>query len=263
MDKNKLEYWFQHIDKIFKEFRQYSFDYKDKQRRRIFIDNNSKVLFVAHLDTVKSPLIYKQTKDRIFGRGFDDRIGCWIAYKLSKELNADLLLCDNEEKAKSTAVYHDCKDYNWIAEFDRAGTDVVTYDLDSDEFRNALQKYFFIDFGSFSDICSLSTTACCVNIGIGHNDAHSKCAYVDVNKMNKQINTFRDFYKEHKDIAFEQDFRNEVIYMPQYDSYDRMFGDVIRYCDFCGCPGKPIYGYVICEECFNQLVLEYTDMVFD
>ena len=247
--------WFTSIDHIFKVFKQHTLDYKDKSKRRIYIDNGGKVLFVAHLDTVQTPRYYWRSHNRIYAAGLDDRLGCWLAHTLSRELGADLLLTDNEECTMSTAEYHVCKDYNWIVEFDRAGADVVTYDLDSTEFRAALIEHFTIGIGLFSDLAFLDTSACCVNIGIGHNDRHDKNGYVDLSIMYSQVNRFKQFYQKYADTKFIRDQQPEVKLWPTEESESPIW----VFCDCC-CGYYPLSEMcyysdsLVCQDCVYDLV---------
>lgn len=210
MNITKMKYWLRKTDKLFADFRGFVLDGKDKERRRIFIDRGADVLFVAHIDTVQKPkfIRVRKTKSkkikRVYAWGLDDRLGCMVASDLSKELGADLLICDLEERMGSTGMYHNLKDYNWIVEFDRAGNDVVTYGLDSLEFYMALEDYWNVGFGSFTDLCMLNTSACCMNVGIGYEFAHSKDSYVNMKVLDAQIAQFREFYDKYKGVKFIQ-----------------------------------------------------------
>jgi|GEM_PF-5093135 len=253
--KAELSYWLRPVNKLFKDFRKQTINYKNHKKRRIFIDRGSDILFIAHLDTVLPPRLIKQTKDRVYATGLDDRLGCMVAYNLSLEFDVDLLLTDNEEIGKTTAFYHDCKDYKWIAEFDRAGSDVVTYDLDNEQFHNDLDDCFAIGIGSYSDICSLDTLACCVNIGIGYRKAHNKDSYVDISILKKQTEKFREFYAEHKDTKYTQ--RTWTQYNDYGYSYNGNGYDYDCDCDRCGDNNaEPIFEYFLCESCIEILVLE-------
>jgi len=232
-NKNELTYWFSDKEQIFKDFSNYTIDSDNKQQRRIFIDRKSDLLFVAHLDTVLAPEIHGKITNRIYAAGLDDRLGCHIAYSLSEKLNVDLLLTDNEETGKSTAQYHICKNYNWIAEFDRAGTDAVTYELDNRKFLTALKKHFKIGIGSFSDIAFLNTDACCVNIGIGYYDAHSQYSFFEPKALQSQIFKFLKFHKQNKNIKFRQDLeKNDYAFISNYSNNNIIFGQ--SQCDICG-----------------------------
>lgn len=254
LTKKKLRYWLSKTDDLFADFRQFTLDGDDLTMRRVFIDRNSDVLFVAHLDTVCTPRLGKYGKKRVYAAGLDDRLGALIASELSEKLGADLLLTDLEENCMSTALYHDCKKYNWIAEFDRDGGDAVTYDLDNKDFRDALDCYFKPGFGSYSDICSLDTAACCVNIGIGYKKAHNKRSYVVLKTMYEQVNAFIEFFVEHKSTAFER----EKLTIPVRGAYNLCdlydYEDDLNICELCGYDyGVEIYGRRICQGCFEYM----------
>jgi len=244
-----MRYWFKNINEIFTDFKKYALNYEDKDKRRIFIDRESDILFVAHLDTVQKPKIGKHKKNRICGRGFDDRLGCHIAHKLAGEYEVDLLLCDNEEIGRSTAFYQDCKNYNFIVEFDRAGDDVVTYEKDCEEFRESLLKYWKMGFGSFSDVSFLQTDCCCVNIGIGYHHAHSKNSHVNTAQLYDQLNKFDNWFKENRSIAYKQDDN----YSDNWDEPD--YSDIFEIaCDGCGemtdYNTAFFFGdYILCKNC--------------
>ncbi len=246
---NKLKYWLLPIDAIFDDFNIHNFvlDCADKMKHRIFIDKESDVLFVAHLDTVIEPKFIRKTKKRIYATGLDDRLGCLIAYELSKELNADLLLTDHEESFNSTVKYHECKDYKWIVEFDRYQDDVVIYDCGSKDFEMAISEYWKVGIGSFSDISLIDVGCCCMNLGIGYYNAHSQDSYCTIKQTKRQIEKFKLFYAKYKDIAFKRD-------VPFYD-YD-VYKD--ETCEICGWnEGKKVYDLFVCEDCFNAMVNQY------
>ena len=239
----KLEHWFKPTDDMFEYHRLFTLDYDDAMKRRVFIDRGSDVLFIAHLDTVLPPKMVLDTARTVYATGLDDRLGCFTAYTLSKQLNCDLLLTDNEEKCQSTAKYHDCKQYNFIVEFDRAGDDVVTYDLDNDIFKNALSEFWRIGIGSFSDISELKTDCCCMNLGIGYQDPHGKNSYVKKNIYMQQIKLFRAFYAKYKGVNFGK--HDEITW--RYDRFDEF-----EMCDFCNENiGDSIHGCYICSDCFD------------
>jgi len=220
--------------------------------RRIFVDRDSDILLMAHIDTIQTPQLKKHYGNKIWAAGLDDRLGCTLASILSAELKTDLLICDFEEEAKSTGQYHELKDYNWIAEFDRNGGDVVTYDLDNAEFLEALKEQFKIGWGTFSDLCTLNTQSCCVNIGIGYKYDHSIDSYVDLTIMNSQISKFRKFFHKYKNQKFVQD-GNKTIYF-----YNNFWEQYYEECDFCGNIGaKDVFGVRICESCFDSMSTDY------
>lgn len=270
MKIKKLKYWLSNKEQLFADFDSYVLDKFDKNKHRIFIDRGSSILFVAHIDTVHPPKFVKSRKTksgnikRVYAHGLDDRLGCMIAHQLSEELNVDLLICDLEEKCRSTGHFHELKDYNWIAEFDRENKDVVTYDLDCDTFRHALTDYWKVGFGTYSDILKLQTTACCMNLGIGHHFSHSKDSYVCVKTMNRQIVKFREFYKKYKDTPFVRDYRPQSFYNDYiYDDYNEDHGYIQRdyqgVCEICGLYNKTAYvfDHILCQDCLEEMITYY------
>ncbi len=251
-----LKYWLKPTKQLFADFRNFVLDWENPEQNRIFIDRDSDVLFVAHIDTVIKPKYVRRRKTkkgkikRIYAQGLDDRLGCMLAYELSEQFGADLLICDNEEKCQSSGQFHNLKDYNWIAEFDRTGDDVVTYDLDNGAFRDALGELWDIGIGTFSDILQLETMACCVNIGIGYEFAHSKDSFVCIKTMKKQIDKFRRFYAKYKDVKFVRDYKPHDL----WDDYPYGGGE----CELCGMLGdvEYMFGHIICKECFEYMLIE-------
>ncbi len=248
---NRLRFWLSAKEWIYRSYPEYILG-DTPEEYRIFIDRGSDILFVAHLDTVLPPMYMKSTKKNIWASGLDDRLGCAIATELGRELGADVLLCDHEEEGKSTAFHHKLKKYNWIAEFDREEDDVVTYDLDSLDFIQAIRKYWNKGIGSFTDICSMDTSTCCMNVGIGIKYSHSKNSYVNKKQLRSQIEAFKEFHSEYKDVKFEQDYRTFMgkdcdagygFSQRQYEyTYAGDYGNDM--CDFCGMvSGSTLFSY--------------------
>ena len=266
---SRLRFWLSPKAAIYRVCQQDILGAKPEEYR-IFIDRGSNILFTAHLDTVKTPKYYKKNKNNVWAAGLDDRLGCAVATTLGEELGADVLLCDREESGKSTGYFHDLKEYNWIVEFDREGGDVVTYDLDSVEFLAALNKYWYKGIGSFTDIVMMNTSCCCMNLGIGTKYSHSENSYVNKKQLRNQIDAFKEFYSEYKDVKFKQDYRNAIIggdtsgygfsqrqygynYGATANTYAVDYGDDI--CDFCGMVrGQKIFNYHACEDCFDSML---------
>jgi hypothetical protein len=259
LELNSIDpFWFKDTDSMFTSFDKYVLDKDDATKRRVFIDNGGSVLFVAHLDTVQTPMIKKYKKDRIWAQGLDDRLGACIAYKLSTMLGADLLLTDNEESGQSTATYHEMDTrYNWVVEFDRAGDDVVTYDLHNKQFHDDLDDIWAVGDGIFSDICFLDTPVCCFNLGIGYELSHSKDSWADLTIMNAQIAKFIDFYQEHKDTEYVFDGLPNGSYYNQINKYDKYSIDADWICEICGYEyGDDCHGHCICKDCFEYMYCE-------
>ena len=263
-----LKYWFKPVEKIFDDLSVYTLDADDVQRHRIFVESSrpASVLAIAHLDTVQTPKIHKITDKRIYGQGLDDRLGCMIAWNMAKDLGIDLLFTDHEESGYTTAKDHVCKGYNWVVEFDRMRDDVVTYDLSSEAFDAALSDFWTVGYGSYSDICDLNTTACCMNLGVGYNRAHAKDDYADFSIVGKQVRAFKKFYEEYHATPFEQDPLWGYSMVNDEESYgfsnDRnCYNDSWRHkagcCDICGEFGAlHVFGIEICNDCFHYALEE-------
>ncbi len=176
----------------------------------IFRDNDSDILAVAHLDTVRQDRHFgfeKSKSDILYNCQLDDRLGAWIILDVLPEhdITVDVLLTTEEESCMSTAEYftHN-KQYNWLVEFDRAGTDVVTYKYRNTNWLNALRNEGNrIKFGSYSDICVLEhLEAQAVNWGIGSYDGHNRESWCSISELNKAIDRFVEFYKINHEIYF-------------------------------------------------------------
>ena len=153
------------------------------------------------LQRLESDWVTKSAK-QLDGPVVDDRLGCAIALGCSDW--ADLLFTDCEEIGKSTAAHFvPPRDYNWIVELDRKGTDAVTYQYNDLEWMKALRKHFTIGNGSFSDIGymeGLGTSA--VNIGVGYHNEHTRQAYWDPKETALQLGRLKGFLEEFGDTKF-------------------------------------------------------------
>jgi hypothetical protein len=180
-----------------------------------------RVLAIAHTDCVPKYVkpIYDKDKFRIVSGQLDDRLGVAILLDILPNfmpwLQVDVLLTDDEEIGKSTA--HDwvldlqlnnqleaVKDtYDWIFSFDRAGTDVVTYNFNNKTADDTLETAgWHIGDGSFSDICmveSLGIWAC--NFGCGYYGQHSNKCYVDLDVLRANLYRFRCFVNKIEPIV--------------------------------------------------------------
>ncbi|WP_437230180.1 hypothetical protein SH661x_001823 [Planctomicrobium sp. SH661] len=167
-----------------------------------FIDRGGDTLAVAHLDFVD------WTRPRISRSGetircpqLDDRLGAWTILDLLPTLgiHSDILLTDSEEIGRSTAQHFRAgKQYNWIFQFDRRGTDAVLYHYDSDENRNRLEHHgFTIGRGSFSDICYLDLDCSGWNIGTGYHHEHSRRCYARLSDTFGNAVKLAEFWREH------------------------------------------------------------------
>ncbi len=176
----------------------------------IFQDNGSDVLAVAHLDTVRQDRhfgVYREDRDTLFNCQLDDRLGAWIILDAlpARDIVPDVLLTTGEESCRSTAAYFaNRKQYNWIVEFDRMGTDVVTYQYTSCDWLDALHAAGNrIGYGSYSDIAELDhLETAAVNWGVGYHNNHAPDSYCSISELGDALERFVKFYKENYAIRY-------------------------------------------------------------
>ena len=172
----------------------------------------STVLGVAHLDTVLTARPHKEGSV-VFAPQLDDRLGvyCLLGLLPKMGIQLDVLLTTGEEKCQSTAR-HFQGGYNWVVEFDRAGTDIVFYQYDDKVWNRAWRIREGV--GSYSDIADLELGVCCANLGIGYHNQHTRFCYADLDDTKKQLRRFAEFYGKHKNTRF-----------PHAETVDDMWGD--------------------------------------
>lgn len=169
----------------------------------IFQDNGGDILFVGHLDWVHydEPEFGKYSVSKC--PQLDDRLGVAIGLELLPEIISepiDILLTDCEEIGQSTASYFEpSKDYRWVVEFDRAGSDCVFYDYHSGELESSFHEMGVeVGEGSFTDICDLIHLGCqCVNFGCGYHGQHTHSCYANYAEVESQLARFAVWYKNH------------------------------------------------------------------
>lgn len=178
-----------------------------------FRDNGSDILAVAHLDTVvdhsqrKAEFYVTDNGLAVVSGALDDRLGAYAILELLPKLGVthDVLLTTGEESGQSTASYFDtAKDYKWVIEFDRMGTDVVMYQYDDEGAREAVRAAGAVPGkGSFSDIAYLDDLGVkCFNWGIGYRgNYHSVDGYAYLNDTFAMVEKYRKFRALHGDTA--------------------------------------------------------------
>ena len=191
-------------------FERYGEKVDTKHGPYFFKDNGSKVLAVAHLDTVQDERhfgIAKSDNNIIWNCQLDDRLGAWMILHLLPEMgiNMDVLLTTGEESCMSTAQFFSAqKDYNWLVEFDRSGTDVVTYQYRESDWKKELSIYRNINHGSYSDISELGHLGVCgANWGVGYYSHHWHTSRFRISEMWQTANLFELFYKNNKEKKFK------------------------------------------------------------
>jgi hypothetical protein len=225
-------------------------------------DNGSRVLAVAHLDTVvarnrRAPR-FSDTKNgpKVVSGALDDRLGAYVILGLLPKLgvNCDVLLTVGEEQACSTAEdFQPSKDYDWVIEFDRAGTDVVMYQYEDGASVRAVEASGAeVGFGSFSDIAYLEHLGVkAFNWGVGYGgNYHSVNGYAYLNDTFAMVARYLRFHEQNAGVTMPHVERP----LPKLDS--KLWPDGVwreddssaRECVAC-CALDTIDGYGYCYEC--------------
>lgn len=174
-----------------------------------FVDNGSNILAVAHLDTVGLPhqrtanFVDTEAGPVIFSRALDDRLGAYIILELLPRLGLkfDWLLTVGEESGKSTAAFFEPpagKEYNWLIEFDRGGTDVVMYQYEDDAACDAVEAAGApVGMGSFSDISYLDHLGRTgFNWGVAYREYHYPEAHAFLDETLDMVGKFLHFHDD-------------------------------------------------------------------
>lgn len=193
----------------------------DKDNKDFFFyrdgDEGTNVLAVGHLDSVQKARwcerVTTPDDDLIYSPVLDDRLGVYIICELLPKLgiNIPILLTTNEEVGASTARSFDIKadhQFNWMVEFDRTGTDVVTYCYGGKNtvLDNMLAAYGFHDVnrGSFSDISYLEHLKCKgFNVGVGYQDYHAIKSHAYISDTLYGVAKFMLIYEDYKDVVMK------------------------------------------------------------
>lgn len=179
-------------------------------------NNGSNILAVAHLDTV-APAHTRTARFAdtaagpiVHSRALDDRLGAYIILDMLPRLGLrfDILLTTGEEAGRSTAGLFDSdKQYDWMIEFDRGGTDVVTYQYGDDETDKRVTSIGArVGMGSFSDISYLDHLGCKgFNWGVGYEDYHGPRSHAYLNDTFLMVTLFLEFHDRWADTFMPHD----------------------------------------------------------
>lgn len=187
-----------------------------------YADNGSNVLAVAHLDHVQADgtcqVVNTGAGLLALSGALDDRLGAYVILELLPKLGitCDWLLTTDEEMAASTASDFPFdaddeliteKEYNWIIEFDRGGTDVVMYDYETPELVDLVRASGAqVGVGSFSDICALKHLGCAAfNWGVGYADYHGPRSHAWLEDTFAMVARFMKFHRANEGsfLAYE------------------------------------------------------------
>ena len=180
-----------------------------------FRDNGSTVLAVAHLDTVVEPHLRRAAfvdtvaGPIVYSGALDDRLGAYIILHLLPALgiNYDILLTVGEEQGMSTAQHFSPpagKEYDWIIEFDRGGTDVVMYDYQDDDTVAAVRATgAHVGNGSFSDISYMEHLRVKGwNWGVGYRDYHGPRGHAYLDDTMDMVARYLKFHQQNEGYYF-------------------------------------------------------------
>lgn len=177
----------------------------------LFKDNGADVLAVAHLDTVMphdrrtANFISTASGPVVYSGALDDRLGAYTILELLPKLGIqyDILLTVGEESGQSTAQYFDpIKEYNWVIEFDRGGTDVVLYQYEDNESMQLVRRSGAkVGDGIFSDISYMDHLEVkCFNWGVGYRDYHGPRSHAYLEDYWEMVSYFLEFHEENADV---------------------------------------------------------------
>lgn len=212
-----------------------------------FKDNGSNILAVAHLDTVvdhsrrQTGFVETAAGPVVHSGALDDRLGAYTILELLPKLdvNVDVLLTTAEESGGSTAEFfesrsHHDRDYHWMIEFDRGGTDVVMYQYEDDECEALVKDSGAkVGSGSFSDIAFLEQLEIKgFNWGVGYRDYHSVRGHAFLEDYWMMVGHFLKFHQANSGIYLPHDYRGRwrSSWRDAYSHFDEKWGQ----CEECG-----------------------------
>ena len=239
----------------------------------LYKDNGSRVLAVAHLDSVSSGRFCRFTdvhhQTRINSPSLDDRLGVYVITHLLPRLGmtADWLLTTGEETGCSTAqAFESDKRYDWMFSFDRMGTDVVLYDYDTPENRRLVKATGArIGLGSFSDLCYLEHLGCAgFNWGVGYHDYHSKRAFAYLPDVCTQVARFGLFWQANYGTHLSHAQRAKPWWYEVEEECPEC-GSLTKYglCESCGWDVATGKCRALCPKCEDRYLSSYTGRCLD
>lgn len=253
--------------------------------RHIFFNRGSKILAVAHLDSVQhfNGFMHDKVTARLYSATVDDRIGLWtIMYVLPRlGINVDVLLTDHEEIGQSTGKFFKPEDnrYNWMVQFDRGvmgarKPDWVSYQYYHNKiWTKALEEFMPVSEGANSCIARMDHLGICgVNAQTGMSDYHSKSAFVDTVAWADGLKAFMSLHEKYADTKFDFDparDKRPVYYYGRGNGHGH-YTPVKWSCEFCGKTARtsqyPAYNeslVTICADCVYLMYSALSRMMSD
>lgn len=200
-----------------------------RQRFYYYQDNGSDILAIAHLDSVQSDgtctVVNTAAGPLACSGTLDDRLGAYVILDLLPKLgiNCDWLLTTDEEIGQSTAEeFSTGKEYKWMFQFDRGGTDVVMYEYETRELVELVEDCGArVGIGSFSDICLLAHLGCSgFNWGVGYQDYHGPRSHAWLDDTFRMVARFVKFYNANATVALPYDSEAWYTWPPKVDPDD-------------------------------------------
>lgn len=194
-------------------------------------DNGADILAVAHLDTVMpharrtANFIPTAAGPVVYSGALDDRLGAYTILELLPKLGIkyDILLTVGEESGCSTAQYFEPeKEYNWMIEFDRGGTDVVMYQYEDKELRTLVEDSGAkAAHGIFSDISYMDHLEIKgINWGVGYRDYHGPRSHAYLEDYWMMIGHYLKFHDANHDVYLPHD-NTKPLYSSTWSDYGR------------------------------------------
>lgn len=203
----------------------------------LFKDNGSKILAVAHLDTVEQNrscnILDTAAGTVVYSGALDDRLGAYVIAELLPSLGHkfDLLFTVGEENGMSTAEFFDPAEhnvieedgsarYNWIIEFDRGGTDVVLYQYEDRNLKDLVEDSGArVEQGIFSDISKMEHVGVkAMNWGVGYRDYHGPKSHAWLDDTCRMVGYFLLFHEANKDERLPHEYIESPFGMGWWDS---------------------------------------------
>lgn len=186
-----------------------------------FIDNGANILAVAHLDIATPARPFRKARKAVLSPALDDRLGAYIILHMlpSFGIEADVLLTTNEESCGSTGKdFEPPKQYNWIFEFDRRGTDVVLYEYEDEDTIDLLRGYgWHVGMGSYTDVADMQHLEVKgFNFGTGYRAEHTPRCYAPIRDIDTTVARFLNFYRDFKDT--------HLPHTPVFYNYKELYG---------------------------------------
>ena len=163
----------------------------------------ARVLAIAHIDTVLGEDWSLMHKGVFYSPALDDRVGVYTICDVLVTLPYDILLTDHEEiGASSGALFETGKEYNWMFQFDRRGSDVVMYEYETADLAKRIRTAGCrVGVGSFSDISAMTHLGISgFNWGCGYEKEHSRACHVIEKNHDNMVRGFTKFWQANASV---------------------------------------------------------------